>query len=111
MNEHEFLRLAAFSTKRKSNFDTVKAKVQFRETFGISAHLCAIVWAYFVLHHRADVEVAMEPVHFLWALIFLRQYLTSVLMEALICKNQKTIFKYFWPMVEVLADMLPEFVS
>ena len=111
MNKHEFLQLAAFSTNRKSNFDTVKAKVQFRETFGISAHLCAIVWAYFLLHHCADVKVAMEPIHFLWTLLFLWQYMTSVFMESLIGKSQKTIFKYVWPMVKVLAAMLPELVS
>ena len=111
MDEIAFITLAAFVTHREDNFDTQAAKLQFRRAFGVSADLASIVWGVVVLEHLHQIDVAVEPIHLLWALLFLKQYLTGLMLKAVTGKTRKTAMKYIWAMVGVMAQMADSMVS
>ena len=92
MTEHDFIRLASFSTHCTNNYDTKAAKKQFRETFGVSTYICSIIWAMIAFNQCPESEINIQPVHLLWTLLFLRQYMTSIMMEAHI-KNAQDYFQ------------------
>ena len=63
------------------------------------------------MEHFHKFDVAVEPVHLLWTLLFLKQYMTGQMQEAVIGKTRKTIMKYVWAVVGVMSDMLYDMVS
>ena len=111
MDEIAFITLAAFVTHRKDNYDTNAAKAQFRLSFGVSADLTSILWGVIVMEHIHKFDVAVKPVHLLWTLLFLKQYMTGQMQEAVIGKTRKTIMKYVWAVVAVMAGMANDMVS
>ena len=111
MDEIGFLALAAFVTHQNNNFDTQAAKHQFQWAFGFFANLASIVWGVIVLEHLPDLDVAAEPIHPLWTLLFLKQYLTGLMLESITGKTRKTVMKYIWAMVGIMAQMVGSMVS
>ena len=111
MDEIGFLTLASFVTHRDNNFDTQAAKHQFCCAFGVSPNLASIVWGVIVIKHLPDLDVAAKPIHLLWTLLFLKQYLTGPMLESITGKTRKTAMKYIWVMVGIMAQMIGSMVS
>ena len=109
MDALAFITLAASITNRKRNFNSAAADTEFKEIFGVAAEVCSYVWAYLLLHHT--FEITPTPMHFLWTLVFLRQYPTERLLSSLLEADEKTIRKYAWPIIDALAEMAIETVS
>ena len=70
-----FLRLAAPITNRVRQPLSNQAKRKFKRTFGVSAQVCAFIWI--KLYFANALEPDIRPIHYLWALMFLRQYQTE----------------------------------
>ena len=85
--------------------------MQFRETFGVSASVCAILWGLLTFHHLADLPPGSQPIHLLWTLLFLKQYPTGRIMEALTHATRPTIRRLVWGIISVMADMADDLVS
>ena len=111
MDEILFITLAAFVTHRKDNYDTQTAKVQFRRAFGVFTEVASIVWGVIIIEHLPNITVAAKPIHLLWTLLFLKQYLTGEMLEAVTGRTRKTSMKYIWALVSVLAQMSFDMVS
>ena len=75
MNAINFVRLAAPITNRRGNYDSNVALRQFKNMFGVSPFACAWVWMR--LQFDFLVPVQAQPIHFLWTLLFLSQYMTN----------------------------------
>ena len=111
MDEIDFLTLAAFVTHQDNNFNAQAAKHQFRQAFGVSADLASIMWGVIVLEHLPDLNVDSKPIHLLWTLLFLKQYLTGPMLESVTGKSRKTAMNYIWAMVGIMAQMVGSMVS
>ena len=111
MDEIDFLTLAAFVTHQDNNFNAQAAKHQFRQAFGVSADLASIVWVVIVLKHLPDLNIAAKPIHLLWTLLFLKQYLIGPMLESVTGKTRKTAMKYIWTMGSIMAQMVGSMVS
>ena len=111
MNEIGFLALDSFVTHQDFNFDTQAAKHRFWQVFGVTANLAFIVWGIIILKHLPNLDVAAKPIHLLWTLLFLKQYLTGPMLESITGKTRKTAMKYIWAMVGIMAQMVGSMVS
>ena len=99
MDANAFLLLAAFVTHRTARFDSHEEHVQFRETFGVLAYVCAIAWGIHTSQHLANLPPGSQPIHILWTLLFLRQYPTGRIMEALTHASRPTICRLVWGII------------
>lgn len=73
--------------------------------------MCSIVWSMIVLHGRTQLPTKPNPVHFLWALLFLKGYDTTAKNAAMADCDEKTFRKWCWFYVEAIADLDVDVVS
>ena len=63
----------------------------FREFFGTSASICSVVWREF--ESIDAIPKSAQPKHLLWALLFLKRYLTEHVMSSVVGCDEKTVRK------------------
>ena len=81
----------------------------FREFFGTSPSICSVVWREF--ESIDAIPKSAQPQHLLWALLFLKRYLTEHVMSSIICCDEKTIRKWVWTFVRLLSSKLTIVIS
>jgi hypothetical protein len=77
----------------------------FLGNFGVSPTVCSDVW------RRANFKNGTQPIHILWALLFLFTYLTETLLCSLIGTARMTFRKWAWPVVQSISALGPDVVS
>ena len=84
-------------------FRTVKHRT-FSAYFNLQCHQIARLWN--KLCHSMPHEMSeMKPVHLLYALHFMKLYQTSDVNSAFAGLDAKTVRKYTWKMIDILADV------
>ena len=74
---------------------------RFRALFGATPTVCASLWN---PAHDTRPE-GTSPVHLLWMLLFLKCYGTEAQTRALVDADEKTVRKWVWAWVQVVADL------
>ena len=112
-DEEVFVRLAfkSFFRRRYEGRINELNHRRFRATFGTSPRIITILWK--VLSKAKKLTNDAREEHLLWALIFLKQYLTEVGMSNTIGEglNEKTIRKWTRIMVRTIASMESTFIQ
>jgi hypothetical protein len=92
---------------RRANRDGVLGRDRdFTTLFGISAKVCSVVW------NLCDFPSGTEPIHLLWAFLFLKVYATEpVLISIVYGPTRKTFRKCVWTIIDELAANAPSVVS
>jgi hypothetical protein len=74
---------------------------QFKSFFGVTPKICEILWNLI----KAKLPVGSEKKYLLWALLFLKQYNPEDISKTLLKADQKTIRKWTWIFVNLIADI------
>lgn len=74
---------------------------RFREYFGCSPGLCALIWSWLVF----NVDDDALPIHLLWTLLFLKQYQTEAVSSGLCRVNERTYRERIWSVIQKLAEL------
>lgn len=80
------------------------ASRKFLSFFGTTPYVCSLLWAY--LDPCNTMLNSVQPVHLLWALMFMKIYAT----EAIHCSlaggvDEKTFRKWSWEFVHAIANL------
>jgi hypothetical protein len=97
-----FWTLGHLLTRHKLEGSSETGIRKFREFFGCSPEICSMVWNLL----RDHIPVYGTPSHLLWALLFLKRYLTEHVMSSLIGADEKTIRKWVWTFVGLMSEKL-----
>jgi len=91
--------------KARPEFKAEKiAARKFASFFGTSPFICSLLWAY--LEPCSNMPLGVQPVHLLWALMFLKVYATESVHAALAGGvDEKTFRKWSWIFVHGIADL------
>ena len=77
-------------------------KRRWRGSFGICPRVCAHLWL--ALPHAIDAPRGVLPMHLLWALMFLREYMKEEsLAKQCDGVDEQTIRKWVWIMVNAIS--------
>lgn len=98
---HEFLKLGNSYTRSSLTRSKPIALRRFKTFFGVSPTVCSIVWQ----ELQNDLPQGAMPQHLLWCLSFLKQYKTEHCRRSIFRSDEKTIRKWTWVFVKLLADM------
>lgn len=110
MDANDFLNLAApILNRAPGQVSSLATAIRFKRFFGISHEVCAHVWLHLLAHEL--LSPSHKPVHMLWACMFLRNYDTFLVMSIFLRKDEKTVRKYVWPMVDAIGALATELVS
>lgn len=74
---------------------------RFKAFYGVTPSVCSLIWSLI----KSDTNTEIKPKHLLWGLNFLKQYSVEHLRRTLFKADEKTIRKYTWIVIELLADM------
>lgn len=74
---------------------------RFRSFFGVSPNICSITWKML----RSTAPLGSTPKHLLWCLHFLKQYPSEHSRRSILDADEKTIRKWSWIFVKLLADL------
>lgn len=74
---------------------------RFKAFFGVTPKVCGVIWN-MLKNEKPDKA---KPEHLLWALNFLRQYEGEHTRSALFKADEKTIRKWTWCFIELIAGM------
>lgn len=72
---------------------------RFRSFFGISPKCCAVTW------NKLEHLETSDPKHFLWCLLFLKQYNTEEVNRKIVGTDEKTLRKWVWIYVNMIAAL------
>jgi hypothetical protein len=75
----------------------------WKALFGCSPLICDTIWG--TLQKQILVPPRTEPVHLLWALLFLKTYGTETVCGSYVGKTAKTYRDHVWPVVEAVAAL------
>ena len=76
---------------------------RFRALFGITPHIAGCLWN--LLHEKGFIEVGAQPLHMLWALLFLKCYATEPVNHVITGADEKTFRSWVWRYVNVLSKL------
>ena len=96
-----FLAHGSMFTNRTANYHLRKATVEFRNVVGVGPSVCSALWKDLGDYGLVSAKDA-EPVHLLWALVFLRQYPTERFMAGVLKRSRQTIRKYVMYIVRAI---------
>lgn len=101
--ENLFWQLGCHIMKHCTNSKTSVGHRRFRSVFGVSSRLCAAAWT----EISPFLEKGGEPIHLLYALVFLKHGLTEhvnrIFFDGI---DEKTFRKYNHRLVDALATFL-----
>jgi hypothetical protein len=95
----------------RSSRNYITKRRRFVSFFGIEPSLVSVVWTLVILSGRLASLQRIEPVHFLWALLFLQCYDTNERNAAMCGCDEKTFRKWSWFYLEAIADLDQDVVS
>lgn len=72
---------------------------RFQEHFGVPPIICSIIWD--IIKQSSEVR----PCHLLWALQFLKTYNTEHVMCSILKVDEKTLRKWVWKTIDLIADL------
>lgn len=78
---------------------------RFVSFFGIEPCLVSVVWSMVVMSGALDGLHSVNPIHFLWALLFFQCYDTSERNAAMCRCDEKTFRKWSWFYLELIAGL------
>lgn len=96
-----FFNLGNIYTKTKSNSSKATTLRRFKSFFGISPSVCSIIWELL----KYELVPDSQPKHLLWCLCFLKQYNTEHLRRSIFKADEKTVRKWTWIFVKLLAEL------
>jgi hypothetical protein len=73
----------------------------FAHHFGVPPIVCSDVW------RKATFPIGVLPVHLLWALMFLKTYLTETILCTLLRTTEKTFRKWVWAIIDSIKNIAP----
>lgn len=77
---------------------------KFRSLFGTSPLVCSKVWNK-LNDESVNTRSEGEPKHLLWALILLKTYSTEHVMRSILGADEKSLRKWVWYYVSLLASL------
>lgn len=80
---------------------------RFKSFFGVSPSICAIIWEKI----KREIPSTAEPKHLLWSLNFLKQYHVEHSRTTIFKADEKTIRKWTWIIVELIANLDVVFIT
>jgi hypothetical protein len=95
-----------------SSRDGISSAVEdrrFRSNFGATPEICCILWG--MLSPENTMKKGVKCCHLLWALMFLKLYVSEHVLCSMANCDQKTFRKWAWLFVLALADLGPDVVS
>lgn len=104
MSENEFWIRGCEITKHKPENSYRIGLRRFRGLFGTTPPICSFIWARIAARNAHPPY--SQPVHLLYALIFLKLYGTEEENKALTGKDEKTFRKWSWTYIELMARHL-----
>ena len=108
----DFERLGQDLAGYRSSSSYATKRRRFVSFFGIEACLVAVVWSFLTGIIQAVKELkSPNPIHLLWALLFVQCYDTEARNAALCKVDEKTYRKWCWFYLEATADLDVELVS
>lgn len=82
---------------------------RFKAFFGVKPSRAAEVWSLLVGHNLVPPKT--QPMHLLWALLFLKVYGTEEVNAGMIGHDESTIRKWVWLLVKAMHDLSKILVS
>ena len=103
--------LAIMNRENARNLGEIAFLRRWKQFFGISPKICAHIWDNH-LEEPETLEVGAERKHLLWALLFLRKYLSESINCALVgCLDEGTFRRWSWVFVDEIAYLASKLVS
>lgn len=102
------LTIASNYSVDRSGSPTDHQERTFRSQFGVSWHVCEVVWNMLDLHQRDEKR---EPKHLLWALLFVKVYGNESTHSKMVGTTSKTFRKWAWRTLTEIADFKAMVVS
>lgn len=85
---------------------------RFVSFFGIEPMMCEIVWKRIINNgSTSHFKEAPNPIHLLWALLFLKTYAKTTVLAAICGCDAKTYRKHAWFYAEAVANLDSQVVS
>jgi hypothetical protein len=95
--------------RRKGRKRSVERETRrFKAFFGIKAERASEVWSLLLGHNLMPPKA--EPEHLLWALLFLKLYCIEEVLVTLLGRDDGTIRKWVWLMVEAMHNLSKKLV-
>ena len=106
-----WINLAASTFWKDSNF--IRARdVKFKETFGCNPGDCVEIWHALVMHNLVEsIRNNYRPIHLLWALFFVKHYLTMAVNAYIVGTSPRTFREKVWYILEAIASLENLWVS
>lgn len=101
----QFLVLASRICCRLGTRKPYVANREFQKYFGVQPVVCSDLW------RIAPFPAGTQPIHLLWALMFLWTYPTEPVICSLLGVSEKTFRKRAWPVIERIATASSSVVS
>ena len=104
MSRNDFWVAGCLITKHNLGASEVVGMRRFKAHFGISPDVCNIAWQ--ILEHQNLNPPDATPFHMLCAILFLKRYETESVTRTITSLDEKTIRKWRWIYVNLLANHL-----
>ena len=115
MNEEDFERLGRLTAKYKHTRSKVVTLRRFKSHFGVAPDVVACTWELLIeskfVRQRLPGLAPPNPVHLLWALMFLKRYDTMDVLAAALDIDEDTLRKWAFFYLEAGAELDREVVS
>ena len=79
----------------------------FQASFGVSSKVASIVWRK-ITHSDGP---SLDPIHLLWALLFLKVYPNERVLSGIVGADRKTVRSWVWHFIYLMAALKKEVVS
>lgn len=97
----EFVLLSSSMLRRAAGLTVVDRSRRFRALFGVSPLVCQKIWELL----ESSRLPASNPVHLLWALMFLKVYASEHVHACLAGVDEKTLRKWQWKYVRLISSL------
>lgn len=102
MSEQLFESLGMAIAHHNDDVDqSLTGRRRFRSLFGTSPLICSIAWTLI----QPSLPDGGEPKHLLWALLFMKTYMTEHAMRVLTGADEKTQRKWIWIFIDLLSSL------
>lgn len=101
MSSEYFYKLGCKLTSHKLKHSKKIGVRRFKAFFGVTPLVCSTIWNQI----KTNSERGSQPKHLLWCLNFFKQYTGEHTRHVLFKSDEKTIRKWTWRFVKLLADL------
>lgn len=100
-SESFFWQLGHKFTDHQLHLSEIQGLKRFKAFYGVTPRICNVLWTLI----ESNSAEFFEPKHLLWALNFLKQYNVEATSRAIFGADEKTLRKYIWLIIDLLADL------